>query len=293
MLKKLMLFLLFVFFCGINLSFGLDWKSLHEKADSMNLDDAQKACRDNPDSIEELYVLALAYLNLHKDKEAEEVFHRILALDPKISWAKWGLAEALRRKHQPQKSEDLINEVFKALPDFPPACITLAYINYNRLNFNQAVMLANKVLKQGEKKVDRNNYVRALLLYAGTKGTIAHYGGALSKLINGTAVLRNLKAADKLQPESAAVSFGLGSYYLLAPALAGGNLEKAKAHLKKAVAIDPHFPDAYVRLAQLYKIKGDNAAYSRYLNKALEIDPQNELAQDISSGRCKFICPYK
>jgi Tfp pilus assembly protein PilF len=127
-------------------------------------------------------------------------------------------------------------------------------------------------------------------MVSGAKGMIAHYGGPLSKLINGTAVLPNLKKAQVLQPNSAAVMFGLGSFYLLAPPLAGGNLGKAEEYLKKAITIDPFFADAYVRLGQFYKIKGDNQKYSFYLNKALEIDPQNELANDIYSGKCKFIC---
>ncbi len=119
---------------------------------------------------------------------------------------------------------------------------------------------------------------------------IAHYGGPLSKIINGTAVLPSLKAAEKLQPESAGVKFGLGSFYLLAPTLAGGDLERAEAYLKKAIEIDPLFVDAYVRLGQLYKIKGDSVRYNEYLNKALKIDSQNELALDIKNGKCKFIC---
>jgi len=128
-------------------------------------------------------------------------------------------------------------------------------------------------------------------LRGGVKGMIAHYGGALSKVINGTAVLPNLKTAEKLQPEFSGVKFGLGSFYLLAPSLAGGDLGEAQKYLEEAVKIDPLFADAYVRLAQLYKIKGDTRRYNGYINKALEIDPKNELTLDVSSGKCKFICP--
>lgn len=87
--------------------------------------------------------------------------------------------------------------------------------------------------------------------------------------------------------------FGMGSFYLLAPAIAGGSLDKAEEYLKKAINTDPLFADSYVRIGQLYKLKGDNEKYEMYLNKAFEVDPLNELASDIKSGRCGFICIAK
>jgi len=153
------------------------------------------------------------------------------------------------------------------------------------------VKLAHKVLDMGEKRVDLSNRVRAYLMLGGAKGMIAHYGGPFSKLINGTAVLPTLKSAQKLQPDSAGVLFGLGSFYLLAPRLAGGDIAIAEDYLQRAIKADPLFADAYVRLAQLYKAKGQMQKYSEYLAKALEIDPANEVALDTESGACKFACP--
>jgi len=82
----------------------------------------------------------------------------------------------------------------------------------------------------------------------------------------------------------------LGSYYLLAPKAVGQNTKLAEAYLSESISRDPLFADAYVRLAQVYAIKGEVQKRNQYLNKALEIDPQNELALDTKSGRCKFIC---
>lgn len=293
MLKRSVLFFVAFYFLGVNLSYALDWKRLHEKADNMTLSDILADVKARPDSVNDLYVLGLVYLNLHKDKEAGEAFNKVLTLDPKVIEAKWGKAEVLRRQHQPRKSEELLREILKQNPDFSPASITLAYIRYIQINFKGAVISAMTVLKQGEKNVDQSSHVRAHLIYGGTKGMIAHYGGPFSKIVNGTAVLPSLKAAERLQPESAGVKFGLGSFYLLAPSLAGGDLERAEAYLKEAIGIDPLFADAYVRLGQFYKIKGDSVRYNEYLNKALEIDPQNELALDIKNGTCKFICLNK
>lgn len=284
--------LLQIFFCFfmINPCYGLDWKKLHERADKTDLPAALFSVQQDNGSIDNLYVLGLVYLSRHKDKEAGEVFNKITALSPGVIEAKWGLAEVLRRQHKNEESEKLLNEVINSSPEFSPVYISLGYLKYRQMDFNQAVRLAGKVLEQGETRVDQTNHVRVHLLRAGAKGMIAHYGGVFSKFINGTAVLPDLKAAEKAQPDNALVKFGLGSFYMLAPAFAGKDMKKAEEYLKKAVTNDPLFADSYVRLGQLYKIKGDDAKYKEYLGKALKIDPGNDLALDISSGRCRFIC---
>jgi tetratricopeptide (TPR) repeat protein len=146
------------------------------------------------------------------------------------------------------------------------------------------------VITAGQERVDLSNYVRAILIYAGSKGMIAHAGGVISKLVNGTAIYPNLKKAEKLKPKDPGVLFGLGSFYLLAPVMAGGNLSRALDYLERCLDADPGFADAFVRLAQLYKAKGDLNKYALYMDKAFALDPENELALDIQSGKCDFIC---
>jgi len=55
-------------------SFVLDWREFHEKADNTELPEALKKVGSKPDYIENLYILGLVYLNLHKDKQAQSVF---------------------------------------------------------------------------------------------------------------------------------------------------------------------------------------------------------------------------
>ena len=289
-MKKVIFILLIIVFYLSSYVYALDWKRFHEEADSKNVQDALTSIKKNPDSLNELYILGLVYLNSHNDIEAQGVFRNILALAPDTLEAQWGLAEVLRRKKKIKESEELLNKIIKSNPDFSPAYISLAYLRYTQANFKEAIRLALKVRKQGRDYVDLSNYTRAYVIYAGAKGMIASKGGPISKVINGTQVLPNLKKAEKLQPDSAAVLFGLGSFYFLAPGIAGGNADKALDYLDRAVAADPLFADAYVRLAQISKSKGNNKEYRLYLNKALEIDPDNELAKDEISGICKFNC---
>ncbi|MFA4984180.1 MAG: tetratricopeptide repeat protein [Candidatus Omnitrophota bacterium] len=293
MKKALMLAPFLIITLWANSSCAMDWKKLHEAADKTMPSDAFMRVQANPTSVKDLYILGLIYLNQHKDAQARNMFSEILKMQPDLLEARWGTAEVLRREHELKKSRKILEEIIKSEPKFSPAYISLAYIDYLEGDFEGAASLAEKVLKQGREAVDLSNYVRAYLILGGAKGMIAHYGGPLSKVINGTAVLPNLKKAQELKPNSPEVFFGMGGFYLLAPGLAGGDINLAIVYLEKAVKADPMFADAYVRLGEAYKIKGNNAKHELYLRKALEIDPKNELALDARSGRCKFICPQK
>ena len=291
-MRKFIFSLLFSLAC-FNPCFASDWKSLHEEAAKKLLPQALEAVKNNPGLLSDLYVLGLVHLDLRDDREAGLAFSQILAKDPGNNGAKWGRAEVLRRLHRPDEAEELLKEVIKTDPGFSPAYISLAYIKYIRLDLEEALRMALKVMRQKEGELDQANYVRARALYAGVKGLIAHYGGPLSKVINGTIVLPTLKNMERIQPDSPVVLFGLGSFYLLAPSLAGGDMELAGEYLERAVNADPKLADIHARLAEFYQAKGDKDKSGLYLKKALEIDPLNELALDVKAGGCKYACPGK
>lgn len=169
----------------------------------------------------------------------------------------------------------------------------MAYLKFAKTDFADSVKLAKKILKRGRKKIDTSNYVRALLVVAGGKGLIAHHGGIVQKLINAPGIIQYFKKAEKILPETPEVLYGVGSFHLLSSPMIGGGVDKAIKYLEKAVKMNPLFPDAYVRLAQAYLVKGDSDKYSLNLKKALTIDPGNELALDIKNGSCKFVCIHQ
>jgi len=288
-MRKILFTALILFIC-CEWAFALEWKDLHERSDKLTLASALENVSKNPISTDDLYVLGLVCLNLHQDRQAQESFAKIISLDANYYPAQWGLAEVLRREHNLEVSKRMLNQIISVRQDFSPAYISLAYLKYREMDFNQAVNLVNKVIERGQGKTDLTNYVRAILIYGGSKGMLAHYGGPLAKIISGTAVFPNLKKAEKLKPNDPAVFFGLGSFYLIAPTFAGGDKDKAGDYLEKAIKLDPLFADAYVRLGQFYKIKGNEKKYADCLKQALKIDPQNDLALDVKNGKCKFIC---
>ncbi len=275
-------------------AFSLDWVAIHNQADGLNPEEISSGTSYRQDSIEYNYLLALANLNLYRSEEALKYFKMVAEEDNNSIEAKWGEAEVLRRQHKLDESEKLLDSIIKENPKFAPALITLAYIRYLKMDFAKAAGYAHQVTELGAKNVDKPNFVRAYGLYAASKGMMAHYGGMIAKISNGYAVIKHLSQARNIDPDSPTVNFGFGAYYMLIPKLLGRDLDKAEEFLNKAIAKDPLFPDPYVRLAQIYKERKDEAKYEFYLNKALELDPQNELALDAKTGACKFICvPYK
>ncbi len=270
--------------------FAFDWIDLHNQAGDLTIKQAKEMVGQDFDSIEDLYLLALVYLEKYQVEPAQDLFEKINKMDPDNLPARWGRAEILRRKHECNGCKDKLAEIIKEAPGFAPAYITLAYINYKNIELDQAARLTYEVIRMGQGNVDQLNYVRALALFAGAKGMTAHYGGPLSKVINGRLVKPYLLRAKRVDSSSAVVKFGLGSYYLLAPGIFGRDLDKAKDYLKRAIEADPNFADVYVRLAQVYKAKEELDKYNQLLEKALTLDPKNNLALDIKQETCRFIC---
>jgi len=290
-LKTISVLLLFLSYTTI--CFAIDWRTLHEKADVTEEATALDMVAANPQKVEALYLLALIYMNHYKINQSLQVFNRLLEISPGNVEAEWGIAEIYRRQRKTEESTATLEEIIKNHPDFAPAKISLAYLKFIQRDFNRAVQLADDVIQHGQQQVDLGNYVRAYTLHAGAKGMIAYYGGPVSKIVNGTFVHSTLKHAEKLDPQAPEVLFGLGSYYLLTPPFLGRDLTMAEKYLRQAVERDPQFPDVYVRLAQVYQLKGNQEKYHEFLSKSLALDPQSELALDIKNGTCKFVCVAK
>ncbi len=290
-MKVKKLFLAFFLVCLFaSKAYCLEWQKIHEMSEGMAVKPAEEKARLSKNSLDDLYLLGLVYLNEYEEEKALVAFSKMLKVDKDSIEARWGKAEVLRRQYDLDQSQSLLREIIENNPGFSPAYISLAYIKYNLRDYRETARLALVVIKQDKDKVDLSNRARAYLIYGGAKGMIAHFGGPIDKIIHGTQVMPNIKRAQEIRPDTAEVYFGLGVFYLLAPPIAGGNINKAKDYLEKSIQRDPKFADSYVRLAQLYKFQGDMYKYKQYLDKALELDPKSFLAKDIQSRACNFIC---
>lgn len=290
-MKRLFIFAFLYIVLSPDFCLALDWKKLHNHSRQISLEEAARQQKKDPLSIEKNYLLGLVSLDAYQNKRAMEAFSDILKMDKGNVAAKWGKAEVLRRQHKLKESEELIKEeVLSRDKNFAPAYISLGYIKYLQMDFAQSAKFCAKVINLKEDNVDLTTMVRAHSIYAASKGMLAHYGNAWTKLTHFNAIRRHLKMAEKLDPEAAEVYLGWGSYYMLMPSLLGQNFEKARKLILKAIEQNPHLPETYVRLAQVCRKMGNFVDYERNIQKALDLDPGNELALDIQSGRCRFIC---
>ncbi|MCM8756442.1 MAG: tetratricopeptide repeat protein, partial [Candidatus Omnitrophica bacterium] len=117
-------FLLFCIFIHYSL-FAFDWVNLHNKADTMSLEESVILIKESK-SIEDIYIAGLVYLKYHKNREAIELFKKILNYQEVNYPAQWGIAEVLRRDNNLEESKKILNNIIYKNPDFSPAYISLA-----------------------------------------------------------------------------------------------------------------------------------------------------------------------
>ncbi len=227
---------------------------------------------------EKIIADALVLLKNRKDKEALVIFEKILASQADNLDALWGKAEALRRSRDYQQSQDLLNKILSINPKHVPALISLTYLSYKDDKLNEALKLINQVLKTDS--LGKENQALAYMMLGSINSRRSQKGGFFNKIAYGTQIKGYFLRAKELAPDLPEVHLGLGTFYLLAPAIVGGNLDKAFQELELTVKIAPDFATANARLAQAYKKKGDLKKYNFYLQRARELDSKNEVLHE-------------
>lgn len=222
-------------------------------------------------------------LKSRKDTQALEVFERILADDPENVDALWGKAEIYRRTRNFDESEKLLNQILQKDADNASSLITLSYIKYKKEKFNDALRLINKALKSDN--LNNENRAMCYMMMGTINSGRSTKGGLFSKLAYGTQIKNYFIKAKEINPKLPEVYLGLGCYYLLAPKVAGGNIERAIEELQCALQIAPEFCTACARLAQAYKKKGDLDKYNSYFKRAKELDPGNEVVKELENDK--------
>jgi len=216
----------------------------------------------------------LQLLRNRRDKQAYDVFEGVLVTQPDNIDALWGKAEVLRRGRLYRESGELLNSILKSAPRHAPSLISLSYIKYTQERLDEAQSLLKLVLNGS---CFREDEALANLMLGTINSRRSEKGGFFSKVKYGTQIRCYFLKAKALAPELPEVCLGLGTFYLLAPRILGGDLDKAINELEAAVHIAPDFATANARLAQAYKKKGLADKYNFYMNRARELDPENEL----------------
>lgn len=222
---------------------------------------------------------AFELLLKRKDGESLAILEKILATTPDDFNALWGKAEVFRRQRQFKDSEAILNTLLSRNPCHAPTLISLAYIKYINDDLKGAQKMIQQVLDNTA--VQREDRAMAYMMLGTINSRRSSKGIFLAKIKYGTQIKRFFLEAKKLSPELPEVCMGLGTFYLLAPSVVGGNLNKALNELQLAVKIAPDFATANARLAQAYKKSGDVEKYNFYLRRAEELDPANEVVREL------------
>jgi len=225
----------------------------------------------------------LSLLKNRKDKEAIVIFENVLASQPDNLDALWGKAEVLRRGRNYQQSEELLRKILEKEPNHSSSLISLAYIRYKDDRLKDALKLINRALDG--LILDKENQALCYMMLGVINSRRSEKGLFLSKIIYGTRIKSYFLRAKELSPDLPEVHLGLGTFYLLTPAIAGGNLDRAIEELGLAVEIAPDFATANARLAQAYKKKGDLEKYNFHIGRARQLDSHNEALKEIAEDK--------
>ncbi|MCX5713048.1 MAG: tetratricopeptide repeat protein [Candidatus Omnitrophica bacterium] len=218
---------------------------------------------------------ALEFLRIRKDSQAEALLDEVLVSEPVNLDALWGKAEIFRRKYDYKNAQIFLRKVLKVNPKYYPARISLAYIQFRANEFNDAQKTIEDVLN--EDCVDQDTQALSYVLLGNIFSTRSAKGNLMDKMRFTPLVKPYLDKGAEISPNLSEVHLGLGSFYLLAPALIGGSIDKAIEELEKAHKLAPDFATVNVRLAQAYEIKGDKTKFEFYLRRAEELEPNNEM----------------
>lgn len=226
---------------------------------------------------------ALELLRIRQDQEALELFLIVKAKDPNNISALWGEAEVLRRNRSFAESEKVLNKILALEPDHIPSIISLSYIRYRFEQLKEAKNLLDKALGIGCKS--NSDLALIYMMLGSINSKLSKKGWLFTKIKYGTKIKGHFLKAKDLAPKLPEVHLGLGTFYLLAPSIIGGNTDQAIEELETALEIAPGFATANARLAQAYLKKGETDKYKHYIEKARLLDPTNEVLEEIDNEK--------
>ena len=279
---------LIVFVCLLYSSaFSSDWKNLANATIEMSADAISNLENKKDKSAQDVYSLTIIYNREGNLDKLQTMFNDNEKNMPNSPALRLLEGIILMREHKYEESRDILKGVMTTHPDFYPALVTLSYLNYLQKDFAQTYAIAKQLIAK-KTELSRYHYVGSLLLAAGSKGIMAK-NSLFNAIFAYFEVNGYFEEAQQLMPDSSEVLYATGSYYLVTPAIAGGDLDKAIGLLEKSRQLAPLNTQVYVRLAQAYRNRGDAVAFQQNIARASELDPQDELLLDYISDEKKFL----
>ncbi|MRR17377.1 MAG: hypothetical protein EG826_13065 [Deltaproteobacteria bacterium] len=264
-----------------------DWKSPADLAIAISPAAAASLENKKDKSAQDIYILTIVYyreFQLAKLKQLLGDEEKRALGGPQLKLLQ-GIT--FMGEHRYEESRAVLAGLVKTHPDFYPASVALAHLDYLQKDFDRSYQRAVQLIGK-RRELSRFHFTVSLMLAAGAKGVLAKRN-LLVAIPAYFEVKGYLEEAQKQMPDAAEVLYAVGSYHLLTPAVAGGDVERAIALLERSKRLTPLNPHVYVRLAQAYRACSRPDVSRRYLRQAAELDPRNELLVDDLSGEKAFL----
>ncbi|MDX5360895.1 MAG: PEP-CTERM system TPR-repeat protein PrsT [Alphaproteobacteria bacterium] len=213
---------------------------------------------DTKATIEKHAVLGEAYLAKQDFAKAEELYNRIVELDPKSVQGQYGLARVYTLSRQIQKAERQIDELLRDHPEHGPAWMVRGELAMAKEDRHMALFSFNKAIELMPR--DINGYIARARAYL-MNNQIKEARADANRVI-------------ELRPNNA-----LGYYLLSAAAFAEGDTTAAdQAYIRVAEQLRD-FPPALL-LGALIKFKvGDFAQSEQLMTRYVNSEPGNMAAR--------------
>jgi tetratricopeptide (TPR) repeat protein len=213
--------------------------------------------------------LGLFYIHQHAYLQAATVFERAAGFDSRSSFLLLGLSLSRFLAGQHQQSIETLKKLLSLQPDFAPAQVLMTFV----LSAQGKLEDAEKVARQGLNSTRASPYLYYLDASILVKLQSRQY----------KRIFEELSIAQRRIPSCSLCYLTESKAHQ-----AQGNVEAAIADLEIATRLDPTFPEAWYRLASLYRRVGRNADASRAQDQFQELKANKE-GREIQMLRENFL----
>jgi tetratricopeptide (TPR) repeat protein len=231
------------FTLGVLLASGKQYK-----AATMEL---EKANALQPESLEIVQNLGLAYFRLGEDQKSELLFNRALKINPDSSETLYLLAQVYTNEKRSVDALDLLARAHKLAPQNTDVIFLLARISMSQNYFEDAIPLLESGLQIAPKRAD---------LHAAL-GESYFMSGKTEKAVE------EFKALIDLDPSAGSYAFMGLSYRHL------GRFDEAKKYFEEGLQKDPRSASCLFNVGYIEERQGNHAAAEKLFQQALQAKP--------------------
>lgn len=201
--------------------------------------------------------LGLFYIQQHDYLQAATVFGRAAELTPHSSFLLLGLSLSRFLAGQNEQSVDTLRKLISIQPNFAPAQVLMTFV----LSVEGKLEDAEKIAQQGLNAPDASPY----LYYLDASVLVKLQSRQYQRIFD------ELRIARGKIPSCSLCYLTESKAYQ-----AQGNLDAAIADLETATRLDPSLPEAWYRLASLYRRIGRRAEASRAQDRFQQLKADKE-----------------